>query len=385
MSGYLKEEHLEMQRAVRRFTDEKIVPIADKLDREEAEIPQEILDEMGKLGYFGILIPTEYDGLGLDMVSYVVVTEELSRGWLGVGSVIARNVGTGEVLLHGGTEEQKRRFLPGMAAGLLQTASAGTEAEAGSDAANMRLKAVRRGDEYVLNGTKMFCTFANKANILFTYARTADVKPKHRGISLFLVEKDRDRFKPPQLVGNRIMTVGYHGMNTYELVYEDCRVPVGNLVGEEGRGFYLLMSGYEVARIQFSARSIGVAQAAFEAALKYAKERVQFDQPIAKFQAIRFKLADMATDIALARQFTYYAAAKRDRGERCDLEAGMAKLFAAEMTLKHTWNAVQIHGGYGYTKEFPVNRYWRDAGLLPIGEGTTEIQREIIARRLLGE
>ena len=385
MSGYLKEEHLEMQRAVRRFTDEKIVPIADKLDREEAEIPQEILDEMGKLGYFGILIPTEYDGLGLDMVSYVVVTEELSRGWLGVGSVIARNVGTGEVLLHGGTEEQKRRFLPGMAAGLLQTASAGTEAEAGSDAANMRLKAVRRGDEYVLNGTKMFCTFANKANILFTYARTADVKPKHRGISLFLVEKDRDRFKPPQLVGNRIMTVGYHGMNTYELVYEDCRVPVGNLVGEEGRGFYLLMSGYEVARIQFSARSIGVAQAAFEAALKYAKERVQFDQAIAKFQAIRFKLADMATDIALARQFTYYAAAKRDRGERCDLEAGMAKLFAAEMTLKHTWNAVQIHGGYGYTKEFPVNRYWRDAGLLPIGEGTTEIQREIIARRLLGE
>jgi alkylation response protein AidB-like acyl-CoA dehydrogenase len=231
----------------------------------------------------------------------------------------------------------------------------------------------------------MFCTFANKANILFTYARTADTKPKHRGISLFLVEKERDQFKPPQLVGNRIMTIGYHGMNTYEVAYEDCRVPAANLVGQEGRGFYLLMSGYEVARIQFSARSIGVAQAALEASLKYAKERVQFDQPIAKFQAIRFKLADMATDIEVARQFTYYAAAKRDRGERCDLEAGMIKLFAAEMTLKHAWNAIQIHGGYGYTKEFPVNRYWRDAGLLPIGEGTTEIQREIIARRLLGE
>jgi len=386
MNGYLKEEHLEMQKAVRRFTEEKIIPIADKLDQEEAEIPHEILDEMGKLGYFGVLIPTEYDGLGLDMVSYVVVTEELSRGWLGVGSVIARNVGTGEVLLHGGNEEQKKKFLPGMATGALQTASAGTEAEAGSDAANIRLKAVRKGNEYVLNGTKMFCTFANRANILFTYARTADVKPKHRGISLFLVEKKPgDQFQPPQLVGNRIRTIGYHGMNTYELAYEDCRVPVANLVGEENRGFYLLMSGYEVARIQFSARSIGVAQAAFEAALKYSKERVQFDQPIAKFQAIRFKLADMATDIALARQFTYYTAAKRDRGERCDLEAGMVKLFAAEMTLKHTWNAVQIHGGYGYTKEFPVNRYWRDAGLLPIGEGTTEIQREIIARRLLGE
>src|SRR4030043_6963 len=231
----------------------------------------------------------------------------------------------------------------------------------------------------------MFCTFANKANILFTYARAADVKPKHRGISLFLVEKKRgDQFQPPRLGGDRIRTIWFHGMSTYELAYEDCRVPVANLLGEEGRGFYLLMSGYEVARIQFAARSIGVAQAAFEAALKYAKERVQFDQPIAKFQAIRFKLADMATDIALARQFTYYAAAKRDRGERCDLEAGRGKLFAGGGTLKHTWNAVQIHGGYGYTKEFPVNRYWRDAGLLPIGEGTTEIQRGIIARRWLG-
>src|SRR4030042_6012627 len=220
MNGYLKEEHLEMQKAVRRFTEEKIVPIADKLDREEAEIPQEILDEMGKLGYFGLLIPTEYGGLGLDMVSYVVVTEELSRGWLGVGSVIARNVGTGEVLLHGGTEEQKKRFLPGMAAGVLQTASAGTEAGAGSDAANIRLKAVRRGDEYVLNGTKMFCTFANKANILFTYARTGGGKPKHGGISLFLVEKKPgDQFQPPQLVGNRIRTIGYHGMNPYEVAY----------------------------------------------------------------------------------------------------------------------------------------------------------------------
>src|SRR4030043_2212447 len=230
----------------------------------------------------------------------------------------------------------------------------------------------------------MFCTFANKANILFTYARAADVKPKHRGISLFLVEKKPgDQFQPPQLVGNRIRTIGYHGMNTYELAYEDCRVPVANLVGEEGRGFYLLMSGYEVARIQFAARSIGVAQAAFEAWLKYAKERVQFDQPIAKFQAIRFKLADMATDIALARQFTYYAAAKRDRGGGCDLEAGVGKLFAAGGTLKHTWNAVQIHGGDGYTKEFPVNRYWRDAGLLPIGGGAAGVKRGVFWRRVL--
>ncbi len=386
MQGYLREEHLDIQKTVRRFTEQEIIPIADKLDQVDGEIPQEVLNKMGELGFFGILAPKEYGGLGLDMISNVVVTEELCRGWLSVGSVISRNSGSTARILAAGTEEQKRKYLPGLASGKIQTASAGTEPEAGSDSANMRLKAVRSGDEYILNGTKMFVTFANKANILFTYARTADLKPKHKGISLFMVEKEPgDKFKPPEIVGHRIPTVGYHGMNTYEVAYEDCRVPAGNLLGEENRGFYLLMKGYEVARISFSARCIGVARAAFEAALKYAKERVQFDQPIAKFQAIRFRLADMAMDIEVARQYTYYAAAKRDRGERCDLEAGIAKLFASEMALKHTWSALQVHGGYGYSKEFPVQRYWRDAGLFPIGEGTTEVQREVIARRILGE
>jgi alkylation response protein AidB-like acyl-CoA dehydrogenase len=384
--GFLKSEHEELKRVTREFTEKEVVPIADALDREEAEIPPALLRKMAEMGFFGLMVPKEYGGLGLDCLTVSVVTEELSRGWLSVGSVIARNILCGHILYKGGTEEQKRRWLPGMAAGTIQTASAGTEPEAGSDAANIQTKAQKSGSKYVVSGSKMFCTFANQAHILFTYARTGG-ESKHRGISLILIEKQPgEQFAPPGLTGSRIRTTGYHGMHTYQLFFDGLEVPAGNLLGNvEGQGFRQLMAGYEVARIQFAFRSIGLAQAAYEAALNYSRQRVQFGRPISNFQAVRFKLADMAADIEAARQLGYFAAEKVDRGERADLEAGMAKLFASEMAHRHCWNAVQIHGGYGYTKDYSVNRYWRDSGLLPIGEGTSEIQREVIARRILGE
>jgi alkylation response protein AidB-like acyl-CoA dehydrogenase len=244
------------------------------------------------------------------------------------------------------------------------------------------------GNKYILNGSKMFCTFANKANIIFVVALTdPSAKPIHKGISAFIVEKEPgDKFAPPHLTGSRIPTVGYHGMNTYALFFDNLEVPEENLVGGvEGKGFYQLMYGYEVARIQFTFRCVGLARAAFERALQYSQQRVQFGQTISKFQAMRFRLAEMATDIEAARQLAYNAAKMHCEGKRCDLEAGMAKLFGAEMALKHTWGALQMFGGYGYTMEYPMQRFWRDAGLLPVGEGTTEIQKEIIARRLLGD
>ncbi len=384
--GFLRPEHEDLKRITREFTQKEIVPIADALDREEAEIPAPVLQKMAEMGFFGLLVPKDYGGLGLDALSLCVVTEELSRGWLSVGSVPARNILCGHILAKGGTEEQKRRFLPGMAMGEIQSASAGTEPEAGSDAANIKTVARKQDGKYVVKGSKVFCTFANQAHVLFTYVRTSATE-KAGGISLLLVEKrPGEQFAPPALVGTRIRTAGYHGMHTYQLFFDGLEVPEKNLVGGvEGRGFKQLMHGYEVARIQFAFRCIGLAQAAYEAALAYSQQRVQFGKPIATFQAVRFKLADMAAEIEAARQLGYLAAEKCDRGERADLEAGMAKLFASEMAHRHCWNAVQIHGGYGYTREYSVNRYWRDSGLLPIGEGTSEIQREIIARRILRE
>jgi len=382
----LRDEHLRIQQLARRFAEQEIMPIADELDQREATIPAQNLKKMGELGFFGLLISEAYGGLGLGMVAVGLVTEELSRAWLSVGSVIARNIFCGFILERTGSEEQKRRWLPGLATGEVQTASAGTEPEAGSDAANIQTRAVREDGYYLVNGTKAFCTFADVADVLFTYVRTDDAVPKHRGISLLLVEKPRgESFIPPYLTGKRIRTLGYRGMNTYLLYFNGLKVPAENLVGEEGKGFYYLMQGYEVARIQFAFRATGLARAAYEAALKYAQDRVQFGRPIAQFQAIRFKLADMVTEIEAARQLAFYAAERFDRGERCDLEAGMAKLFATEVAVRAARESLQIHGGVGYTMELPVQRYLRDALLLPIGEGTNEIQREVIARRILGE
>ncbi len=382
----LTEEQEEIRRAVRKFTDEEIVPIAQELDRERKEIPQEIIKKMSELGYFGLIFPPEFDGIGLDYMSMAIVAEELSRGWLSVGSVMTRSIITGTLLLSHGTEEQKNKYLPGIARGEIMTAAAFTEPDSGSDTGSMKLRATKKGNGYILNGEKTWCTFANRAHLLTVIARTdPDPKKKHRGLSIFLVEKEPgDIMKHPSISGEPIPTVGYHGMRSYALSFDECFVSAENLIGlEENKGFYQLMSTYESARIQTAARAVGVAQAAFEAALRYSKERVQFDQPICNFQAIRMKLSEMATKVQAARQLVYYACNMKDKGKRCDLEAGMAKVFSAEMVEYVTREAMQIFGGYGYSKEYPVERFWRDGRVVSLFEGTSEIQHEVIARRLI--
>jgi len=382
----LTPEHEAIRKAVRDFAEKQVAPIADRYDRENGEIPGEILKGMAELGYFGLTVPEEYGGLGLDYASLAIVAEELSRAWLSVGSVMTRNLITGTLLLVHGTEEQKQRFLPGLASGELLTAAAFTEPDAGSDTAAVSTRAVREGDRYLLTGAKTWCTFANRAQVLTVLARTdPDPAKRHRGLSILLAQKEPgDGFDPPAISGEPIATIGYHGMKSFSLSFERCPVPARNLIGEtENRGFYQLMATYESARIQTAARAVGVAQAAYEAALAYSKQRAQFGQAICNFQAIRHKLADMATEIEAARQLTYYACAMKDSGKRCDLEAGMAKVFAAEMAERVTSEAMQVHGGYGYSLEYPVQRYWRDARVFRIFEGTSEIQREVIAKRIL--
>jgi (2S)-methylsuccinyl-CoA dehydrogenase len=384
----LTEEHKEIRRSVREFVDRQIVPIADELDNAEKEIPMPVIRKMAELGYFGLIFPPEHGGMGLDTLAMAIVTEELSRGWLSVGSVMTRMIITGTLILAHGTDEQKRKFLPRICSGELLTAAAFTEPDVGSDTASMKLRAARTADGrgYELHGEKTWCTFANRAHVLTVLARTIpDAHPRHKGLSILLVEKEPgDGFHPPQLSGGAIPTIGYKGMKSYSLGFDGYFCPKENLLGgEEGKGFYQLMATYEYARIQTAARAVGVAQAALEAAVKYAKERVQFGKPIGEHQVIRHKLAHMATELEAARQLCYFAAARKDEGGRVDLEAGFAKAFGAEMAERVTSEAMQVFGGYGYSREYPVQRFWRDARVFRIFEGTSEIQYEVIARRLL--
>jgi (2S)-methylsuccinyl-CoA dehydrogenase len=384
----LAPEHLEIQRSVRDFVEREVVPIADELDNAEREIPQAVIAKMAELGYFGLIFPERHGGMGLDTLSMAIVTEELSRGWLSVGSVMTRMLITGTLIQAHGTEEQQARLLPPLCAGRLLTAAAFTEPDVGSDTAHVKLRAVKTEDgaRYLLRGEKTWCTFANRAHLLTVLARTDPAAtPPHKGLSLLLVEKTPgDDFSPPTLTGGAIPTIGYKGMKSYALGFDNHPCDAGALLGSvEGRGFYQLMATYEYARIQTAARAVGVAQAAFEAARRYARERTQFGQRICDFQVIRHKLAHMATEIEAARQLTYYAAAKKDTGARCDLEAGMAKVFAAEMAERQTSEALQIFGGYGYSREYPAQRFWRDARVFRIFEGTSEIQYEVIGKRLL--
>jgi len=383
----LTEEHQEIRRTVREFVEREIVPIADALDNAEKEIPMPVIRKMAELGYFGLIFPAEYGGMGLDTMSMAIVTEELSRGWLSVGSVMTRMLITGSLILAHGTEEQKHRWLPRIASGEILTAAAFTEPDVGSDTASMKLRATKTQDGrgYELFGEKTWCTFANRAHVLTVLARTNPEQPKHKGLSILLVEKEPgDDFHPPKLMGGAIPTIGYKGMKSYSLGFDGYFCPKENLLsGGEGGGFYQLMATYEYARIQTAARAVGVAQAALEAAIKYARERVQFGKPIAEHQVIRHKIAHMATELEAARQLCYYASSSKDEGKRSDLEAGYAKVFAAEMAERVTSEAMQVFGGYGYSREYPVQRFWRDARVFRIFEGTSEIQYEVIAKRLI--
>jgi alkylation response protein AidB-like acyl-CoA dehydrogenase len=381
---YMTEERLMIQEAAREFAMREVLPLANKLDPVQGDIPQELMEKLGEMGYFGITIPEEYGGLGLGCFEYCLVTEELSRAWMSVGSLIAR--GNSLIGSKGMSVEQKKKYMSRMAKGEFLGAFALSEPNTGSDVASMTCRARREGDEWVITGNKYWCTFADGSDYIMVMARTdpqVDPKRRHLGISAFMVEKPRGQL-PKGVQGSPIPKIGYFGWKTWELAFDECRVPADCMIGEEGKAFYMVTSGLEKARAHTAARSIGLARGGLEDALLYANERQQFGKPIAQFQAIRFKLAQMATEIEAARQLMYYVCDQIDKGQRCDKEASMVKLFASEMSERVCSEALQIHGGAGFTKLYAVERYWRDARLTKIFEGTSEIQLKIISDHLLG-
>ena len=365
---------------VRDFVKREVEPIAQRYDNEDI-YPQELIEPMRQMGLFGITIPEEHGGLGLDHTTFATIFEELSRGWMSVSGIIGTHHVLAHIVTNFGTDYQKSEYLPRLASGELRGGLALTEPDAGSDVQNAKTTATKDGEEYVINGTKMFITNAEHGNVFAVLTKTdPDAQPRHRGMSCFVVEKPN----PGIRVGQHLDKLGYRGLDSSELIFDDCRVGEETLVGGvEGQGFKQVMSGLEGGRINVAARAVGVATAAFDAAIRYAQQREAFGQPIAQHQAIQIKLADMATKIQAARLLTYDAAAKKDAGERVDLEVGMAKLFASEVCGEVSMEAMRIHGGYGYIKDFDVERFYRDAPLMIIGEGTNEIQQLLIARRLL--
>ncbi len=380
---YMTEERLELQALARQFSQDVVLPIANELDPIEGKFPPELIKQMGEMGFFGILIPEEYGGLGLGVFEYCLVAEELSRAWMSVGGLLARGNGMGG----GFTQEQESRLLPKVATGEWLGAFALSEAEAGSDVANIRCKATRDDNgDWIINGTKMWCTFADQADYIILFARTStdpDPTKRHRGISAFLVEKERGSF-PEGMSGTPAKKIGYFGWNTWDLNFDNFKLPADALLGEEDKGFYQAVSGLEVGRAHTAARSIGLAQAALDDSIKYMQQRVQFNHKLADFQHLRFKIADMAAQIEASRQLMYHVCTQIDTGRRCSKEAAMVKYLAAEMSERVTSEALQIHGGAGYTKDFQVERHWRDARLTKIFEGSSEIQMRIISDELLG-
>ena len=366
--------------AVRRFVDRDVIPVASELEHAD-EYPHALVATMRELGLFGATIPVEHGGLGLSFVSYARLMAELSRGWMSLAGVINSHLIMAYIITHHGTDEQRKRFLPAMAAGEKRGGLALTEPHAGSDVQSIRTSAVRHGDNYVLKGSKMFITNARHGTMLAVAAKTdPKAKPAYAGISMFAVEKNE---RGPT-VSRNINKLGYKGVDTCEVLFEELEVPAGNLIGgQEGQGFKQVMSALEVGRINVAARAVGVGQAAFENAIRYSQQRTTFGKPICEHQAVQLLLADMGTRVEAARLMVQSAAEKKDAGERCDVEAGMAKLFASEACVKVTLDAMRVLGGYGYTAEFPVERFYRDAPLMIIGEGTSEIQALVIARGLL--
>jgi len=371
-------EHEMMRKMVRDFAEKDVAPLAAELD-EKGEVPFENIKTMGRLGLLGLTAPEEYGGCGADTISYVIAIEELSKACASTAIVMAvQNSLVNHGLVQFGTEEQKQKYLTRLATGEWIGAFALTEPGAGSDAAAQLTTAVRDGDSYVLNGSKHFITNGGIADVVIVFAMT-DKSKGTRGISAFIVEKTFPGFS----VGKEEHKMGIRGTNTCELVFEDCRVPAENLLGEEGQGFKIAMIVLDAGRIGVGAQAVGIAQAAFEAAVEYAKTREQFGAPIASLQAIQWMIADMATRIEAARLLVYNAALKKDSGERFTKEASMAKLFASETADFVVDCALQIHGGYGYMKEYPVERYYRDARITRLYEGTSEIQRLVIANQVL--
>lgn len=366
----------EIVETVRRFVAREVIPVASGLEHAD-EYPEAIVEQMKALGLFGVTIPEEYGGLGFDLLTYTGVVEELSYGWMSLSGVINTHTIAASLVVAHGSEEQKQRWLPRLATGELRGCLSLSEPDAGSDTRNISCRAVRDGDEYVVNGTKMWVTNGERAGLVALAARTDE------GVSCLMVEKEPGARSGGISVSRDIGKLGYRGIETVEMSYDDHRVPASALLGDAGRGLSYILGALEVGRINIAARAVGVARAAFDAALAYAQERHTFGRPIAEHQAIQIKLADMATKLEAARLLTRNAAERRQSGERADVEAGMAKLFASEAAFEIATESMRIHGGVGYTTELPVERYYRDAPLMIIGEGTNEIQRLVIARGLL--
>lgn len=380
MDFELSDDQVQFQRTLREFVRKQIIPVAREWER-EGRYPTEIVDSMKSLGLFGITVPQKYGGLGLDSISLSIVFEEISRGWMGIAGILgSHSIGCALIANHG-TDEQKNRFLPELASGVRRTALALTEAGAGSDLQGISTKARRDGDSYVIQGSKIWITNARFANPLPVLVKTdLSAAPAHKGMSVLLVESGT----PGMTISRDMGKLGYHGPESCEVVFDDVRVSSENLLGGiEGKGLQQVLSGLEIGRVNIAARSVGIAQAAFDAAIDYAQQREAFGEPIANFQAIQLKLADMATKIEASRLLTWWASSKIDQGIRADIEAGMAKYFASEAAIDCSLESMRIHGGHGYSTEFIVERLYRDAPLMAIGEGTNDMQRLLIARGLL--
>lgn len=375
----LNEEEAYLVATVRAFIDREVKPSVLEVEHAD-EYPGRWIDQMKQIGIYGLAVPEEYGGTPVSMPCYVRITEELARGWMTLAGAMGGHTVVATLLAEFGTEEQKRAYLPRLATGEMRATMALTEPGGGSDLQAMTTTAVREGDELVISGAKTFITNARRAGLIALMCKTDPAaEPRHRGISIVLVEHG-----PGLTVSRDLPKLGYKGVETCELSFDGYRTPAARILGgEPGRGFGQMMKGLETGRIQVASRALGVAAAALEDSLAYAQSRESFGQPIWKHQAIGHHLANMATKLTAARQLTLFAAEKYDAGQRCDMEAGMAKLFASEVGMEIALDAVRIHGGYGYSTEFDVERYFRDAPLMIVGEGTNEIQRNVIAAQLV--
>lgn len=382
----LTDEQKAILTTVREFVDKEVIPVADELEHRD-EYPEGIVEQMKKIGLFGVTVPEEFGGLGQPLTIYALIVAELSRGWMSLSGILNTHFITSYLIRRHGTDEQKSTYLPKMATGEVRAALSMSEPGAGSDVASITCKAIKDGQDYVVSGQKMWVTNGLRAGIVTLLCKTDPAaEPAHRGISILLVDKTPGEENPAPgfVVGKNIPKLGYKGVETTELTFDGFRVPATQLLGaEEGQGFRQVMDGIEVGRVNVAARAVGVSTRAFEEAIRYAQQRSTMGRPIAQHQAIGFKLAEMATKVEAARLMLINAARKKDAGERSDLEAGMAKLFASEMCYEVCLDALRVHGGYGYSQEFTVERLYRDAPFLLIGEGTSEIQKMVIARQLL--
>ena len=373
------EARIQILNTVRDFVNKEVNPISSKYDNNDT-YPSSLIDQMAEMGLFGITIQEKYGGMGLDYSTYAMVFEELSKGWMSITGPIGTHSILSYAIQKYGTEEQKNKWLPKLATGEKRGGLALTEPGSGSDVASMKTKAIKKDNYYIINGNKLFITNGKHGNVFFLLAKTdTSIEPKHRGITGFIAEKGKGFSS-----GKDLNKLGYRGVDTTELIFKDYKIPEENIIGNiEGKGFYHVMDALETGRINIAARAVGVATGAFETAIKYSQQRETFGKKISERQTIQNYLADMATKIHAARLMTYDAAKKKDSGGRFDMESGMAKLYASEICAQVTMDAMRIFGGYGYIKDLPLERYYRDAPLMIIGEGTSEIQRLVIAKNLL--